>query len=626
MRKKVLLVISLLTVMALAAPAQNPTPQQSMAQGQLNMLMQAQQALNAADQAGARQTATSLYEDANWRLHFAQENWNAPKESARDQARLRAEEALWAARAALAKARWIGTNNAIISLEADIKRLGGNADMALLDESPTLQINRGSDSPARVAYAQSVVDQAKAAGAEKLEGNDLKPAQQDLDTCRKIVSVNKQSESADHLAYVAEMMARRAYYLTRFKQADEYIPGLQLTRTRLAQAESERRAAAERAQRQQAEQQAIQLQQQLAAEQANRQAQAAEVERLRQQVSESRRAIQARIEADRSARLQAEQALDQSITRYESAIASGSASDVEAARRQVEDQQIALRAAQERERLNEQTMATEIEGLRAQIQATADQQILAERQAELAARQAELDRLRQDREQDLTHRGDLDRQQQAAINEAIRRRQENEAQAQAMQQQVQAAQQAAQAAQQQAAQAAAQAQQAQQSAQSSAAELEKARQQLLETQQQLTQKEAEARRAQIQADLEKLAATKREARGLIVTLSGGILFDTGKTALRPGAKTTLAKIAKELKADNDLKITVEGHTDNMGGPQKNQQLSERRAQAVRDYLIREGVPADRIVAVGKGESEPVASNKTSAGRLQNRRVELVITQ
>jgi outer membrane protein OmpA-like peptidoglycan-associated protein len=620
MRTKVFLVMSLLTVMALAALAENPTPQQSMA------LTQSQQALTAAEQNGAQQTATSLYEDANWRLHFAQENWNAPKEAARDQAHLRAEEALWASRAALAKARWIGTNNAIISLEADIKRLGGNADMALQDESPTVQFVRGSDSPARVAYAQSILDQAKAAGGEKLEGNDLKTAQADLDTCRKIVSVNKQSESADHLAYISEMMARRAYYLVRFNQADQYVPGLQLTRTRLAQAESERRAAADRAQREQAERQTAQLQQQLAAEQANRQAQAAEVERLRQQVSENRRAVRARIEADRAARLQAEQALDQAVTRYVSVIATGSAGDVEAARRQVEDQQIALRTAQERERLNEQTMATEIEGIRAQIQATADAPVLAERQADLAARQAELDRLRQDREQDLAHRGDADRQQQAAINEAVHRRQESEAQAQAMQQQVQAAQQAAQQAQQQAQQAAQQAQEAQQAAQSSAAELEKARQQLQETQQQLALKDVEARSARIQADLEKLAATRREARGLIVTLSGAILFDTGKTGLRPGAKTTLTKIAKELKTSNDLKITVEGHTDNMGGPLKNQQLSEKRAQAVRDYLVREGVPADRVTAVGKGESEPVASNKTSAGRLQNRRVELVIAQ
>src|SRR5260370_9159087 len=145
MRKKVFLVISLLTVLALAALAQG-----------LNMQMQAQQALNAAEQAGAQQLATSLYEDANWRLHFAQENWDAPKEATRDQARLRAEEAFWAARAALAKARWIGTNNAIISLEADIKRLGGNANMALLAESPTMQINPGPDSPPPAPYPHTL--------------------------------------------------------------------------------------------------------------------------------------------------------------------------------------------------------------------------------------------------------------------------------------------------------------------------------------------------------------------------------------------------------------------------------------------------------------------------------------
>src|SRR5207253_2020345 len=108
------------------------------------------------------------------------------------------------------------------------------------------------------------------------------------------VKNDKQSDAADHLAYVAEMMARRAIYLKRFGEADQYVPNLQITRTRLAQAESERQAAAERASREAAERQAADLQRQLAAEQANRQAQAAEVDRLRAQVDENNRAIAAR--------------------------------------------------------------------------------------------------------------------------------------------------------------------------------------------------------------------------------------------------------------------------------------------------------------------------------------------
>ena len=89
--------------------------------------------------------------------------------------------------------------------------------------------------------------------------------------------------------------------------------------------------------------------------------------------------------------------------------------------------------------------------------------------------------------------------------------------------------------------------------------------------------------------------------------------------------STLTKIANQLKGDSSLRVSVEGHTDNVGSEDKNLTLSEKRAQAVRDFLANAGVPADHITAAGKGEGEPVATNKTAAGRQQNRRVELVIT-
>jgi outer membrane protein OmpA-like peptidoglycan-associated protein len=614
MRIKSFMIMVLSVATAMAAPAPKQTPQQALAQGQLNMLTQAQQALQAAEQAGAQQTATSLYEDAGYRLRFAQENWNADKKDLREQSRLRAEEALWASRAALAKARWIGTNNAIASLTSDIRRMGANNDLTLPDEPAALVFSRGNDSPSRIRYAQAIIEDAKRLGADTVQGNELKPAQQNLDTARQIVKNDKQSDAADHLAYVAEMMARRAIYLKRFSDADQYVPNLQITRTRLAQAESERQAAAERASREQAERQAADLQRQLAAEQANRQAQAAEVDRLRTQVEENQRAIAARVEADRAARLSAEQALDQAMSKYESALTSGNTTDVETLRRQVEDQTLSLRAVQERERLNEQTMAAEIEGLRtdlAKSQDTVDAQVRAQRQADLDRRQAELEQMRKDREADLARRAEVDRQQQAALEEATRRRQDAEAQAQAMQQQVQQAQTAAQ--------------NAQQSAQQSAADLEKTRQQLADTQQQLTARDADARRLQMQNELAKIASTRSDTRGLIVTLSSA-LFDTGKSVLKPGAKATLGRIAKQLQTNPDLRISVEGHTDNIGGVAMNQTLSEKRAEAVRAYLVSQGVPADRITAVGHGEEQPVASNKTAAGRQQNRRVELIITQ
>ena len=125
---------------------------------------------------------------------------------------------------------------------------------------------------------------------------------------------------------------------------------------------------------------------------------------------------------------------------------------------------------------------------------------------------------------------------------------------------------------------------------------------------------------------DELHRTRAEQRGLIVTLNGGILFDTGKTALKPGAKSMLSKIAKQLQTDPSLKIAVEGHTDSVGGAATNQSLSEKRANAVRDYLVSAGISGDHITADGKGEESPIATNKTAAGRQQNRRVELVITQ
>src|SRR5882672_2989925 len=136
----------------------------------------------------------------------------------------------------------------------------------------------------------------------------------------------------------------------------------------------------------------------------------------------------------------------------------------------------------------------------------------------------------------------------------------------------------------------------------------------------------EARRLRMENELARIAATRREARGFVVTLSSGLFFDTGKSTLKKGAQATLTRIAEQLKSNPDIKVVVEGHTDSTGTAAKNQQLSEKRAQAVRDFLVSAGVPADRVTAVGRGEEQPIATNKTAAGRQQNRRVELVITE
>jgi outer membrane protein OmpA-like peptidoglycan-associated protein len=117
--------------------------------------------------------------------------------------------------------------------------------------------------------------------------------------------------------------------------------------------------------------------------------------------------------------------------------------------------------------------------------------------------------------------------------------------------------------------------------------------------------------------------TRDSARGLIVNMSD-VLFDTGSYTLKPGAREKLAKISGIVLAHPGLSLQIEGHTDSVGGDDFNQQLSERRADSVRDFLAEQGVPASSITAHGFGKSQPVASNDTPEGRQRNRRVELVV--
>ena len=137
--------------------------------------------------------------------------------------------------------------------------------------------------------------------------------------------------------------------------------------------------------------------------------------------------------------------------------------------------------------------------------------------------------------------------------------------------------------------------------------------------------EAEKRAAAAMASLAEIAKVKEEKRGVVVTLSGSVLFATGKHALLPIARTKLADVAKALKDQGFEKIVVEGHTDSRGAPAQNETLSLRRAEEVRKALISGGIPADKIQAVGHGSRRPVADNNTAEGRANNRRVELVVT-
>ena len=104
-----------------------------------------------------------------------------------------------------------------------------------------------------------------------------------------------------------------------------------------------------------------------------------------------------------------------------------------------------------------------------------------------------------------------------------------------------------------------------------------------------------------------------------------VLFKTGSFELLPGARERLAKVSGIVLAYPSLHLQVEGHTDSVGADEYNQQLSEKRAGAVRDYLVQQGISAGSIESRGFGKTEPVASNETPEGRQQNRRVEMVIS-
>jgi outer membrane protein OmpA-like peptidoglycan-associated protein len=138
--------------------------------------------------------------------------------------------------------------------------------------------------------------------------------------------------------------------------------------------------------------------------------------------------------------------------------------------------------------------------------------------------------------------------------------------------------------------------------------------------------DAERRAAQAAADLAKFATVKQEARGLVITLSGSVLFASAKWDLLPAAQTRLNDVATALtREDATSKMVVEGHTDSQGAAAYNQDLSQHRAQAVRDYLVTRGIASDRITAQGFGPGRSIADNASPEGRANNRRVEIVVS-
>src|SRR5579864_1646401 len=152
------------------------------------------------------------------------------------------------------------------------------------------------------------------------------------------------------------------------------------------------------------------------------------------------------------------------------------------------------------------------------------------------------------------------------------------------------------------------------------AEAQKAAQEAARQKQEAEQAKAEA----LAQQLNTVLATRDTARGLIANMSD-VLFKSGSFELLAGARERLAKVSGIVLAYPSLHLSVEGHTDSVGTDDYNQQLSEKRADAVRDYLVQQGISSDAISASGFGKTAPVASNDTADGRKQNRRVELVLS-
>jgi outer membrane protein OmpA-like peptidoglycan-associated protein len=233
-----------------------------------------------------------------------------------------------------------------------------------------------------------------------------------------------------------------------------------------------------------------------------------------------------------------------------------------------------------------------------EAKARADAETEAKRrvEAEEAQKQAEAAKLEAER---------MKAEAEAAAQEAAHQKEEAEkAKAEAVAQQQALAEQAAKAQ-----QAAAQSDQLRQQAEQMRAQAEKDKQEL---------------RARLLQQLNTILATRDSARGLIANMSD-VLFKSGSFELLPGARERLAKISGIVLAYPSLHLQIEGHTDSVGGDEYNQELSEHRAEAVRDYLVQQGIAADSIAARGLGKTEPIASNDTPEGRQQNRRVELVLS-
>jgi outer membrane protein OmpA-like peptidoglycan-associated protein len=137
--------------------------------------------------------------------------------------------------------------------------------------------------------------------------------------------------------------------------------------------------------------------------------------------------------------------------------------------------------------------------------------------------------------------------------------------------------------------------------------------------------EAQRKSGELEERLAKLAAVKEDARGLVITLSGSVLFASNKADLLPSAQNRLNQVAEALAGSHERTVTVEGHTDSLGSDASNKDLSMRRADTVRNFLVARGLSPDRTKSEGLGKDRPIADNLSAEGRANNRRVEIIVS-
>ena len=240
-----------------------------------------------------------------------------------------------------------------------------------------------------------------------------------------------------------------------------------------------------------------------------------------------------------------------------------------------------------------------------------EERLAAERRARQEAQEkAEADaRAAQERAAQAQAQADEDARRRAEAERARAEAQENQAASLAAQQQAQAQADAAR-------QAAEDSERQKEAAQRATEEAEHARAEAV--------RQKEEMRARLLAQLNQVLQTRDTARGLVVNMPD-VLFDFNKYTLKPAARERLARVSGIVLAYPDLKLEIEGHTDSIGSDEYNQTLSEKRAAAVRDYLVSSGVSTSNVVARGMGKTDPVADNRSAAGRKLNRRVEMIVS-